>query len=1134
MSNNPPLPTWDDPSTSMRSSNTPQGNNNMAPLNVPLSESQNMQMPQGGDPNMQNFMGMMQNMMSMYMGQNPGMQQNFNQQMAEMYANPQQAQAMMNPSNNYSNLGAMPPAMMQSGSNPSNNNFGMVNQPSMESMPPYQPQQQVQPGPGGQLAGKIDQMMREEASDMDNFYHQFSKSPTPHSRNNANNYLQNSADRYSQHSQQKLVQQSFDEPDPYSKQLDSTLGHNSSLMLQADTEMIPLRSSHKSIIQEDYPIQGYTSSDRKSQQPNTNIRQSTEGFRTGRRRNPGMSRNHQPSLIGESNNSSFMNHERQLNDGPTSQRGSEVPMNSNSNYSERSPTQKKYKEQIPERNNYLSEDYRPIRPMGRSKGGLGSGQDGRYDSVPPIQDQSPDYEVADSSRMRGRNSRQRKDSIAEENEQDEEVDFYKNQPQRPEYNNQHDEQPIGGLGGGRAKTFEEMIEEQIREAENNGEQAVVDNGTSNEGTKPKRQFLKKGTRKHLSSGRVKGKPKAKRKGSSTRNKRIERRSPPRDLKSDNDFSRQEDVQNDEEEEEEGESKFKYDYKDYINEMSTGDDRSQIQQSKSIISPVREEPQEEDIDQEYHQQQDVEHPAQVKIADLIRGQSEDEGEEQPSQHSQGDHEQQQASSSQIFKESDFRNQETIEEEGDNDSLEGREPRGDIEEADKFDDNEAWDTPAETEAQKKNKTVSHYFKNSAPSQKPQPSEDESTQQDNQSSPGVGVGAPSISEEQIIKKYVNSKIDELNKELQKYKAKNRKVEQIKHELSEEKRSVAKEKAKFMVYKEEEMEILKEKRDEEMKKIKKERKISERNHKALINKPNRKEREEIETLKKQVIKLEEEKKAKEKKWRFNSDRYKRQIAELEKKNQTLEEEVLFYEKLRLQGDKSGGESKPSKKKGRLVQQRENRRQQKEGGEGSKKRRRQPAPENSEFGGHDVSSVDSRVKSAVLSDDENIEDFEKYENLVGGENNQDHHVFKKKKKTGGRVKDYDSAFDAEDDHIDEVENEDGNLDDEEDDDEDKNLLRLDIKAHDYDYSTNKFYQNYLAQKDVVDRDYTEQIGQNGKINRTYASGKSEVIFSNGARREVLNFPFFQPQLVAYLTLVLLRGIYSGPLCKWGRQADLA
>ena len=138
-------------------------------------------------------------------------------------------------------------------------------------------------------------------------------------------------------------------------------------------------------------------------------------------------------------------------------------------------------------------------------------------------------------------------------------------------------------------------------------------------------------------------------------------------------------------------------------------------------------------------------------------------------------------------------------------------------------------------------------------------------------------------------------------------------------------------------------------------------------------------------------------------------------------------------------------------------------------------------------------MKTGVLVDDENIEDFEKYENLVEEGFEQEHEFKKINNSKPDLSQNYDARFDAEDEIVHEEEKEE--YDEEEDDD--KNLMRLDIKAEDYDYSTNKFYQNYLAERDVEDSDYTEQIGQNGKINRTYTNGKQMVIFSNGARREV-------------------------------------
>lgn len=57
------------------------------------------------------------------------------------------------------------------------------------------------------------------------------------------------------------------------------------------------------------------------------------------------------------------------------------------------------------------------------------------------------------------------------------------------------------------------------------------------------------------------------------------------------------------------------------------------------------------------------------------------------------------------------------------------------------------------------------------------------------------------------------------------------------------------FSKKKEQEMLELEQTKQEELKKIQKEKKIADRQNKALVNAPNRKEREEIDNLKKQVL---------------------------------------------------------------------------------------------------------------------------------------------------------------------------------------------------------------------------------------------------------------------------------------------
>jgi len=67
------------------------------------------------------------------------------------------------------------------------------------------------------------------------------------------------------------------------------------------------------------------------------------------------------------------------------------------------------------------------------------------------------------------------------------------------------------------------------------------------------------------------------------------------------------------------------------------------------------------------------------------------------------------------------------------------------------------------------------------------------------------------------------------------------------------------------------------------------------MISQPNRKEREEIEALKSQVLKLTEEMKAKDTRNRLNNERLKKQLDEQISKNAELEKELKFMEEQRI-----------------------------------------------------------------------------------------------------------------------------------------------------------------------------------------------------------------------------------------------
>lgn len=151
------------------------------------------------------------------------------------------------------------------------------------------------------------------------------------------------------------------------------------------------------------------------------------------------------------------------------------------------------------------------------------------------------------------------------------------------------------------------------------------------------------------------------------------------------------------------------------------------------------------------------------------------------------------------------------------------------------------------------------------------------------------------QINKDILDDKINELNQEIEKFKKENEKVTKLKSEYERLTKKLNKEIEDFTIKKQREIEDFENYKQDEMKKIEKEKKAYLRNTKLLQSMPNRKEREEIETLKEQVLKLQDEMKSKDNRNRLAMDRMRKQLEESNKKNEDLQKEIKIMEELRI-----------------------------------------------------------------------------------------------------------------------------------------------------------------------------------------------------------------------------------------------
>lgn len=268
----------------------------------------------------------------------------------------------------------------------------------------------------------------------------------------------------------------------------------------------------------------------------------------------------------------------------------------------------------------------------------------------------------------------------------------------------------------------------------------------------------------------------------------------------------------------------------------------------------------------------------------------------------------------------------------------------------------------------------------------------------------------------------------------------------------------------------------------------------------PNRKEREEIENLKANLAKEKDEFKNKEKKVKFTVDRQKKQIDELVEKNKALEEEVKFYEQLRLKEQKKVNNFDNKNIVNNIV-----------------------PSNNNEIDDDDEYNIEDYINHPSNSHMPGTKNSSKKpNNIIATKNPTDQAENKKPSKKSKLQQENQHNLSKNDifDYSEEiVEEEDESLSDENNYGEDMNYndiragsqnntsskqqagreFKLNLNPDQYHFSANQFYQDYLKLKDkdnLANVIHSEESAE-GKITRTYSSGKKEVLFNNGARREI-------------------------------------
>ncbi|XP_006046150.2 centromere protein J isoform X1 [Bubalus bubalis] len=164
------------------------------------------------------------------------------------------------------------------------------------------------------------------------------------------------------------------------------------------------------------------------------------------------------------------------------------------------------------------------------------------------------------------------------------------------------------------------------------------------------------------------------------------------------------------------------------------------------------------------------------------------------------------------------------------------------------------------------------------------------------------------------LREKIIELETEIEKFKAENASLAKLRTERESALEKLRKEIADFEQQKAKELARIEEFKKEEMRKLQKERKVFEKYSTVARTFPDKKEREEIQALKRQVSDLQEDLKRKEAKWSSTHGRLRSQIEMLVRENTDLREEIKVMERFRLDAWKKAEATESSAKMGQCV----------------------------------------------------------------------------------------------------------------------------------------------------------------------------------------------------------------------------
>lgn len=159
-----------------------------------------------------------------------------------------------------------------------------------------------------------------------------------------------------------------------------------------------------------------------------------------------------------------------------------------------------------------------------------------------------------------------------------------------------------------------------------------------------------------------------------------------------------------------------------------------------------------------------------------------------------------------------------------------------------------------------------------------------------------APVAEVNQDYSRLVREKAKELEKQIELFEKENAKLQSLCKERDTAIKKLKQDRDEFEKTKQREVEEFTRFKDEELKKFKQEKRLFEQHRQQLRDHPDKREREEIELLKKQVVTLQEDLKQRETRWSTNINRLKERIETLEYENAELKQEKDIVERKRLE----------------------------------------------------------------------------------------------------------------------------------------------------------------------------------------------------------------------------------------------